>query len=312
MLRKRPYCPSHKLELPLNIRALLSLAAIVVLSACDKKPPADGEAPKQALMTDAPMCSDPGIAENLKAMMLRKFAVPGMKQHLMATGLFEVDSGLDGLIESKLPLATAHVALELVTSAGYDEKIFKRTCNGQMKINGDTPVMLDVDYTIQLQEDKKDSVITTKFSLPSGSTSTNIPDWIQSFSISHMFKTEMEKQEEVMVQQANEKAQRDEAEEAQALIDQKDAKRNKAVADNALANQALNDAWGLVPKDQKETLLPQQRAWLKARDADCKIAASKASTDAVEKETARLECESKITTSRADELGFIATKAAQQ
>ena len=296
----------------MKARLLLSLIALFALAACDKKPEVPGAASTGELLADAPLCSDPGTVGNLKAMMLNKFAVPGMKQRLMATGLFEVDSGLDGLIESKLPLATAHVSLDLITSSGYDEKIFKRTCNGQMKINGDTPVMIDVNYTLQLQEDKKGSVITTQFTLPSGSTSTNVPEWIQSFSIAQMFKSEMEKQEAEMVHRANEKAQRDAAEEAQALIDQKDAKRNKAMADNALANHALNEAWGLVPKDQKDALLPQQRAWLKTREADCKIAASKALTDTVEKETVRLECENKMTASRADELGFIATKAAQQ
>ena len=92
------------------------------------------------------------------------------------------------------------------------------------------------------------------------------------------------------------------AEQAQQLAEQKQANLGQAQADNALANQTINEVWKLLPENVRQLLLIQQRAWIKKKEIDCKLEAAGKSTDTMERETARLICDSNVTNARINEL----------
>jgi uncharacterized protein YecT (DUF1311 family) len=96
-------------------------------------------------------------------------------------------------------------------------------------------------------------------------------------------------QQEQQVQQAQENA---------ALAEQKAANLNSAKTDNQLATQSILAVWRSIPAATRAQLLPQQRAWARKKDADCRVEAATASTDASEMEVARLNCDTRTTQER--------------
>lgn len=115
-------------------------------------------------------------------------------------------------------------------------------------------------------------------------------------------KAEQAAQEErLKVEQATQEEQL-KAEQVQQLGEQKQANLGQAQADNALANQSINEVWKLLPENIRQPLLAQQRAWVKKKEIDCKLEAAGKSTDTMERETARLICDSNVTNARINEL----------
>ncbi|WP_454798640.1 lysozyme inhibitor LprI family protein [Novosphingobium lindaniclasticum] len=80
----------------------------------------------------------------------------------------------------------------------------------------------------------------------------------------------------------------------------KPASHDQALADNKLSTQAITAAWKAIETPQRADLLPQQRAWIKAKDANCSIEAASASLDPTEQDTARLNCDTAANRSRVD------------
>lgn len=111
----------------------------------------------------------------------------------------------------------------------------------------------------------------------------------------------------------NEKVQEEQAvaaqkqEEEAALAAQKSAALEEARAENKLAEQSINEVWRNIPSDTRASLLDLQRAWIKKKTADCRIEAAASSTDAQEREAARLRCDTRLTYDRANQLRRFAT-----
>lgn len=64
------------------------------------------------------------------------------------------------------------------------------------------------------------------------------------------------------------------------------------------SNEKLNLLWGALSKDARAQLLDNQRAWLKKRQLQCRLA----SVDSDNKELARLGCETRLTDQRSAQL----------
>jgi uncharacterized protein YecT (DUF1311 family) len=96
-------------------------------------------------------------------------------------------------------------------------------------------------------------------------------------------------QQEQQAQQAQQNA---------ALSEQKAANLNSAKTDNQLALQSILAVWRSIPAATRAQLLPQQRAWARKKDADCRVEAATASTDPSEMEVARLNCDTRTTQER--------------
>ncbi|MBU6268130.1 MAG: DUF1311 domain-containing protein [Sphingomonadales bacterium] len=85
------------------------------------------------------------------------------------------------------------------------------------------------------------------------------------------------------------------------------AAHEQAVADNAASTDAIAAAWKAIDPSRRADLLPLQRSWIKAKQANCRMVATSASQDATEQETARLNCDTEKNNSRIDWLNqFVA------
>lgn len=103
-------------------------------------------------------------------------------------------------------------------------------------------------------------------------------------------------------QQEQQQAQLAEQQEQAALTEQKQATLGEAKAEFDLSNQTINTIWGAIPSDQRDQLLPVQRAWIKRKTADCKIEAASQSIEPSEREAARLNCETRMNNERSTQL----------
>lgn len=112
---------------------------------------------------------------------------------------------------------------------------------------------------------------------------------------------------------ANQQAQQaEQAQQKAAFAEQKAANLNSAKTDNQLANQAINAVWRALAADTRRQILPQQRAWSRKKDADCRVEAASASTDPDEMEAARLTCDTRVTQERTGELQQYRSQEPQQ
>jgi uncharacterized protein YecT (DUF1311 family) len=89
------------------------------------------------------------------------------------------------------------------------------------------------------------------------------------------------------------------AEEEAAITEQRGANLNVAKTDNQLALQSIGALWKAIPSDVRARLLPAQRAWIRKKDADCRVEAASASTESSEREVARLNCDTRLNNERA-------------
>ena len=62
--------------------------------------------------------------------------------------------------------------------------------------------------------------------------------------------------------------------------------------------QTINEVWRAVPANIREQLLEMQRAWIRRKNADCRIESATVSTDPQEREAARLRCDTRVTNDR--------------
>lgn len=93
-----------------------------------------------------------------------------------------------------------------------------------------------------------------------------------------------------------------------ALAEQRQANYEEAKAANQLAEQSINAVWGTLPQDVRQQVLPLQRAWIKSKDADCKVEAAGVSTEPTEREISRLQCQAKRNNERAADLRSLAER----
>lgn len=70
-----------------------------------------------------------------------------------------------------------------------------------------------------------------------------------------------------------------------------EAALQQAQADNKLSQQTIGAAWKAIYPDTRAQILDAQRAWIAAKTANCNVQAAGASTEAIDRETARLKCD---------------------
>jgi uncharacterized protein YecT (DUF1311 family) len=60
--------------------------------------------------------------------------------------------------------------------------------------------------------------------------------------------------------------------------------------------------WRSIEPSVREQLLPQQRAWIKQKDARCKVEGLQYSTVEIEQKTAEANCQARENNNRAEQL----------
>lgn len=83
-----------------------------------------------------------------------------------------------------------------------------------------------------------------------------------------------------------------------ALQEQKAANLETAKTENQLAVQTIDASWKVLTPGTRAQLLDVQRAWIRKKQADCRVEAAAASVDPTEIEIARLICDTRVTKER--------------
>lgn len=105
---------------------------------------------------------------------------------------------------------------------------------------------------------------------------------------------------EGLLQQAETLQQQKDAEQAAAQQQVRLADLDQARAENKLSVQSINAAWGNIDHDTRVRIVDVQRAWIKSKDANCRLQAAGASTNPTEVEIARLHCDTTANQGRLD------------
>jgi uncharacterized protein YecT (DUF1311 family) len=149
----------------------------------------------------------------------------------------------------------------------------------------------EIEYSVQPTDDGKNIYAELEAAKPLAHFESEL---VQSALLMPVLENRKAQQEAEAKQQALE-MQRQGDEQSKANLEQ-------AKADNNLANQTINELWKSLPDSTRQTLLEQQRAWIKKKEIDCKLDAASKSTDPTVKETARLTCDTNQTVSRINTL----------
>ena len=100
---------------------------------------------------------------------------------------------------------------------------------------------------------------------------------------------------------AAQQAQQAQAQQQQLLAQQAEqATLDEAKASDQLTIQTINATWSGIDPDTRGQILQIQRAWIKAKDANCRIQAGSTSTDPLAIETARLNCDAAANQTRTE------------
>ena len=91
-------------------------------------------------------------------------------------------------------------------------------------------------------------------------------------------------------------------EEEEAMAAMRNAEYEAAAAQRKASSEAIAVIWNSIDADTRQQLLPQQRAWIKQKDAGCKVEGLQYSTEPTEQKTAESNCQARENNRRADQL----------
>ena len=146
-------------------------------------------------------------------------------------------------------------------------------------------IKFDMDYSVTPTDDK------SKVYVESDSMSSQM-DLLSEIVVWGLMKPAIESQK--AAQQLQEQQQQ--IAQNQAV----QASRNQEILNNKLSIQAIAASWSAIDSNTKVQILPQQRAWVASKDAECKVQAASSSTDPTEQEAARLKCDTAANLARVE------------
>lgn len=101
---------------------------------------------------------------------------------------------------------------------------------------------------------------------------------------------------------AKEEAEFARKQEEQAVQEMLTAEYEAAAAQRKASNEAIAVVWNSIDSETRQQLLPQQKAWIKQKDAGCKVEGLQYSTEPTEQKTAEATCQARENNRRMEEL----------
>lgn len=236
------------------------------------------------------------------------------------------DDGARQVSLSKIRAAIGQVVIQIedIRTSKEDPNSTKRFCSGTLKLRIPTDTLGDADRAREAAglndvstladnadiERQADS-FTTAIEFNVQPTDDGDKVFAETESGNNMFDFAAEVLSSALLRASVEDAQRQQsqaeaqqsAEQAAAQAEQRQAGLASAKTDNQLAVQTIGATWQSLGAGIRARLLPQQRAWIAKKNADCKVEAASASLDPTEKEIARLTCDTRLTQERIGWLG---------
>lgn len=268
-------------------------------------------------------CSGAGTAVQCSADLAQKTVVQIVRDQLEKTISAKVrnDDGARQVSLSKIRAVIAELAIVVddIRTSKEDPNSSRRFCNGMLKLRLSQETLLDADRAREAAgladvslladnagiERQADSFMTTiEFNVQptddgdkvfaETESGNNMFDFAAEVLASALLRSNIE---DTQRKQLEDQAQQS-AEQAAALTEQRHANAAAVKMDNQLAVQTIGATWQSIESGTRARLLPQQRAWIAKKSADCKVEAASTSTNAVEKEIARLTCDTRMTQDR--------------
>jgi uncharacterized protein YecT (DUF1311 family) len=87
-----------------------------------------------------------------------------------------------------------------------------------------------------------------------------------------------------------------------ALKSEASANLDEAKVQYKMSMDRINAVWAAIPKSTRSGLLPMQRAWIKKKEAACRVEAAGSDEQTSNREANRLRCDVRITDARANQL----------
>ncbi|MGA0601559.1 lysozyme inhibitor LprI family protein [Caulobacter sp. KR2-114] len=271
---------------------VLVAAALAALGGCSKLTP-----------REETTCTSPGaisVTQGLISQEVEKAAINGVKR---PDGSYAVSPA-----NVRATVALLKITIDQIRTTKMDPNSTKRFCTGSVKVVVPLNILQDaeqarsltnasnldtlaeganiqrsadaftfqLDYAVQPTDDRQSVFAESDALGPSVS-------FLSETVTSALLKTSIEGQAaaQQQAQQAQAEAQRQVSE----------AALQQAQADNKLSQQTIGAAWKAISPDTRAQILNDQRAWIAAKAANCSVQAAGASTDPMDRETARLKCD---------------------
>ena len=148
-----------------------------------------------------------------------------------------------------------------------------------------------LDYSVQPTDDRKK--VFAEFDGES-----NKLDIFGEVVAASLLKTKIETK--VRLQKEEEEFARKQEEEA--VQNKLNADLEAAMALRKASNEAIGVVWNSIQSEVRQQLLPQQRAWIKQKDAGCRVEGLQESTNSIEQRTVEAYCQARLNNERTNQL----------
>lgn len=226
---------------------------------------------------------------------------------------------LVSLASIRAAIAQLDIGLDDIRTSKEDPNSTKRFCAGSLAIKFPADVLSDAnrardtmglstvsDLAEEEDVERQADRFTTPIEFEVQPTDDGSKVFAETADDNSMFRFAAEVMSAGLMRSRLENAKREEqqaqaaasAAQDAALAEQRQANLGAVRVDNQLAAQTIGATWRALDPSMRRRLLPAQRAWIRKKEADCRVEAASASTEPAEMEAARIACDTRVTQER--------------
>lgn len=244
----------------------------------------------------------------------------------------QLDEDTPALSKSKVRATVRQLQLSLedVRTTKDDPNSTKQFCTGRVKLVAPSEMVSDANQTREMAglnsvEDMADNanveanansfLADLDFNVQPTDDGDKIYAQIESGDEAIGFFAELVQNHLLKTAVADAKAEQDriaaeqEAAQASALREEQLAAHEQAQAENSMAIESINAIWGAIPSETRKQLSDVQKAWVRRKDAACRLEAASSATSEEDMTLARLRCDTREQNVRANALRQYAMEA---
>jgi hypothetical protein len=235
------------------------------------------------------------------------------------------EEGAPALSKSKIRATVQQLALSLqdVRTTKDDPNSTKQFCTGKLKLVAPADMIADANQTREMAglnnvEEMADNAnvdananafeADLDFNVQPTDDGQKIYAQLESGDEAIGFFAELVKDQLLKTAVADAKAEQDRisaeqnAAQAAAAREEWSAALEQAQAENKMAIETINATWKAIPADVRARLLNVQKAWVRKKDAACRVEAASNATSEEQMQLARVQCDTREQNARANEL----------
>lgn len=177
------------------------------------------------------------------------------------------------------------------------DNVKKLASQNRVERSGDKYGM-ELEYSIQPTDDGKKLIAETD---GDSSLFTFLTELFSSYLLSDEVRNNVIQAEKAEAAEEREKRLAEEELDG-ALKSEASANLGEAKVQYKMSMDRINAIWGAIPKSTRNGLLPLQRAWIKKKEAACRVEAAGSDEQTGNREANRLRCDVRMTDARSNQL----------